>query len=129
MRIPSPALHACVVGVDDDFAAVHDADAADDARAGHFAAIGLVRRERREFEEGRAGIEQQFDAVAHEHLVLPLETLDVARGTCAAGRVLALLQSGHKPLIVRDVEAEFLRAGIEAAVHPAHVRPPLPVRG
>ena len=89
-RIPGAALHAGVVGMDDDFAAVDDADAADDAGAGHLAAIFGIGGKRREFKKRRAGIEQQLDAVAHEHFVLPRQTLEIARRPLAAGGLLAL---------------------------------------
>ena len=50
-RIPGAALHAGIVGMDDDFAAVDDADAADDACAGHLAAIVGIGGERGQVQE------------------------------------------------------------------------------
>ncbi len=78
--------------MDDDLAAVDDADTADDAGARDVTAVGLVGGERGELEERRTGIEQQLDAVAHEHLVLALQAFDVARGPVAPRGVLTLAQ-------------------------------------
>ena len=103
VRIPRAALHAGVIGMDDDLAPVDDADAADDPGTRHLAVIGLVGGKRGEFEERRTGIEQQFYAVADEHLVLALEPLDVACGPVSTGCVLAFLQRGYQPTIVRGV--------------------------
>ena len=77
-RIPGAAFDAGVVGADDDLAARDDADAADIAGARHVAVIVHVGGQRGQLEKRRAGIEQHFDAVAHEHLVLPREPVEVA---------------------------------------------------
>ena len=64
------ALDGGIVGYDHALASFDAADAGDDARARCVAVVHLPRRQRREFEEGRAGIEQAVDAFAHEELAL-----------------------------------------------------------
>src|SRR5947209_5067324 len=110
--------------MDDDLAPVDDADPADDAGAGNIAAIGLVGGKRRELEKWRAGIEQQFDAVAHEHLVLAFQPFDVARRPVAPRGMLTFAQGRGQAAIVRGIEAEFFRTGVEAAVDAAHAQAP-----
>src|SRR5437016_181417 len=110
--------------MDDDLAPVDDADTADDAGARDIAAIGLVGGERGEFEKRRAGIEQQLDAIAHEHLVLALQPFDVARRAIAPRGVLTLAQGRRQAAIMRGVEPELLRARVEAAVDAAHGQAP-----
>src|SRR5271156_2527813 len=118
--IPSSALHACVVGMDDDFTAVDDANAADDAGAGYFAAIFAVGGKRGEFKKRRARIEQQLDSVAHEHLVLPRQTFQIARRPLAAGSLLALPERVGQAAIMGAVEPELLGGDIDAAFDTSH---------
>ena len=118
--IPGAALHAGVVGMDDDFAAIDDADAADNAGAGDFAAIFGIGGERRQFEKRRTGIEQQFDAVAREHLVLARQALDIARRPLAAGGLLAFLERFREAAIMRAVESKLLGGDVDLAVDPPH---------
>jgi hypothetical protein len=65
-------LHRRVVGDDHAFDALHPADAGDDAGRGHVAAVHAVGRQRRELEEGRAGIDQGVDALARQQLAARL---------------------------------------------------------
>ena len=46
--IPGPALHAGVIGVNDDFASGDDADANHLGGTGHFVVVGLVARKGRQ---------------------------------------------------------------------------------
>ncbi len=67
-RVVGAAFHGGVVGDD------HALDAFDAADTGHHAgssdvfAIDLMGGQRREFEKGRAGVEQGIDALAHQEL-------------------------------------------------------------
>ena len=123
-RIPGAALHAGVVGVDDDFPPVDDADAADDAGTGNLPAIFGIGGKRRQFEERRAGIEQQFDAVAHEHFVLARQTLEVARRPLAPGGAVALPERIREAAIVRAVAPELLGRGVNSGLDPPHGQAP-----
>ena len=58
------ALDRRVVGDDHDFLAMHAADAGDDARGGRGVVVHAFGGEGRDFEEGRARVEQGGDAVA-----------------------------------------------------------------
>ena len=104
---PGAALHASIVGVDDDFPARHDADAGHDAGARHVAVIGLVGSECRQFEEGRAGVEQCLDPVAHEHLALASQPVEIALRPDQPGLLLALLEGCRQRLVMRPVGGEL----------------------
>ena len=67
-RVVRAALDRRVVRHHHDLAAVHDGDAADDARAGCVAPVQLLRGQRGELEEGGTGVAQPLDAVSHEQL-------------------------------------------------------------
>ena len=84
-RIIGAALDGGVVGDDDAFAARDAPDAGDDAGGMHVAAIEAVGGQRRQFEKRRAGIDQQVDALARQHLA--------ARGMPLARRLAAA--AGH----------------------------------
>lgn len=60
------AFDGGVVGDDEHFTIRDAPNAGDDARAGCFAFVKVMCRQRREFKEGRARVEQTFDAFAHE---------------------------------------------------------------
>ena len=84
-RIIGAALDGGVVGDDHAFAPRDPPDAGDDAGRMHVAAIEAVGRQRRQFEKRRAGIDQQVDALARQHLA--------ARGVPLARRLAAA--AGH----------------------------------
>ena len=69
-RVVRAALHRGVVRDDHDLAARHAADTGDEARARRVVVVDMPRGQRRELEEGRARIEQPFDALAHGQLAL-----------------------------------------------------------
>ena len=77
------ALHGRVVGDQHAGAALHDADAGDDAGARHLVAVEPPGREGRELEEGRLRVEQQVDALAHH---------DLAAGFVSGAQLLAASQ-------------------------------------
>ena len=99
-RIVGAALDGGVVGDDHAFAARDAADAGDDAGGMHVAAIEAVGGQRRQFEKRGAGIEQQVDALARQHLA--------ARGMPLARRLAAA--AGH------DLEL-VAKLGDQAAHH------------
>jgi catechol 2,3-dioxygenase-like lactoylglutathione lyase family enzyme len=107
-RIPGASLDARVVGMKDDFAAADHANTADLASTGHFAVVGLIRRERRQLQKRSAGVEQQLNAIADEHLLLPREAIEVAGGTLVARAALAFAQLRGQSLVVFSVEPEDL---------------------
>jgi hypothetical protein len=76
-------------------------------------AVHPVRGERREFEEGRAGVEQAFDAAARQQLAAG--EVPLARGGRAApgGGGGALGQQGEQPGHVRGALAESRAARVE----------------
>ncbi|MHC2284708.1 hypothetical protein ACVIJW_000578 [Bradyrhizobium barranii subsp. barranii] len=86
-RIVSAALDGGVVGDDHAFAARDTPDAGDDARRMHVTAIEAVRRQRRQLHERGAGIDQQVDALARQHLAA--RGVAVARDLAAAAGDLA----------------------------------------
>src|SRR5579883_1421718 len=91
-RIPGAAFHGRIVGMDDDFAAGDNADTGDAAGAGRFTAIGAIRRQRREFEERRAWIEELLQPLARRHLALLREPIEIALWTRMSRRLLFLVQ-------------------------------------
>ena len=85
-RIVGAALDGRVVGDDDAFAARDAADAGDHARRMHVAAIEAVGGQRRQFKERGAGIDQQIDALARQHLAA--RGVPLARDLAAAAGYL-----------------------------------------
>ena len=106
-RVVGAALDGRVVRDHDDLAAVHDADAADDPGPGGVAVVELLRGQRRELEERRAGVAEALDAVAHEQL----PARDVPRASALAATLPHALEP---PLeVVQQLE-------VPAAVVAAH---------
>ena len=99
-RVIGAALDGGVVGDDDAFAARDAPDAGDDAGGMDVAAIEAVGGQRRQFEKRGAGIDQQVDALARQHLA--------ARGMPLARHLAAA--AGH------DLEL-VAKLGDEAAHH------------
>ena len=67
-RVVGAALHRGVVADDHAFDAADPADAGDHARARRLVVVHVERRQRRQFEEGRAGIEQRAHPLARQQL-------------------------------------------------------------
>jgi hypothetical protein len=118
------ALDGRVVGDDEDFAAMHAADAGDDAGAGRGIVVHAVRGERRQFEERRTRIEQGADAFARQQLA--------AFGVLRAGFFAAALRGlgdFRAPFVgggpeLRGVGEEVRRAGIDLRGKDGHVNAP-----
>ena len=86
-RVVGAAFDRRVVGGDDDLAPFDPADARDDPGARRGAVVEVLGRERRELEEGAAGVEQPVDA-------LPRQQLAALRVTGA--RLLAAARRGAR---------------------------------
>ncbi len=112
-RIVGAALHRGIVRHHHAFAARDPADAGNEARPRQILAVHALRRQRRQLQEGRSGIQQRGDALARQQLAR-LGVL-VARGRAAARRIAP--QRGAQILDQRlhggAVVGEFLRAGID----------------
>ena len=67
-RIIGATLDGRIVGDNHAFAPRYPPDAGDDAGGMHVAAIEAVSRQRRQFHKRRAGIDQEIDALARQHL-------------------------------------------------------------
>ena len=114
------ALHRRVVGDDHAFAARDAADAGDDARRGHVAAIHAISRERRQLEDRRAGIDEGIDAVARQQLAAG-EVL-LPRLFAAAARHLRgfLPQVGDQPSHHFRVGPEIVAAHVQLGFQGCH---------
>ena len=113
-RVVSAALHGRIVGDDHAGAPRDPADAGDEPGARQVIVVHIVRRERRELEKRRAGIEQRVDPLAHQEL--PRLAVLVARRRAAAPRV-ALEQRAqlrHQGLHGGAIGGELGRAHIDA---------------
>ena len=96
-RVVGAALDGGVVGDDDAFAAADAADAGDHAGGGHVAVVHPVRRERRQLEERRAGVEQEVDALARQQLA----ARDVARAASSVPPCMAAACADRRPRLHR----------------------------
>ena len=89
-RIIGAALDGRIVGDDHAFAPRYPSHPGDDAGRMHVAAIEAVGRQRRQLEKRRAGIDQEIDALARQHLAA--RGMPVTRGlAAAAGNLVELL--------------------------------------
>ncbi len=115
-----PALHRRVVDDDDAFAARDAADPGDDARRRDLAAIHAVGGELRQFEKGRARIEQGADALARQELAAGGVAL--ARGDAAAlaDHPDLLREIGDEAAHRCGIGAERLRARIDRGIDDTH---------
>ena len=105
-RVIGAALDGGVVGDNHAFATRDATDAGHDAGGMHVAAIEAIGRQRRQFQERGAGIDQQVDALARQHLAA--RGMAVARGLAAAAGDLAELVAQ-----IRDEAAHGLRVACE----------------
>ncbi len=119
-RVVGAALDRGVVGDDDAFAPRDAADAGDDPRRRHVAAIHAVGRELRQLQERRAGIEQGADAIARQQLAA--REMALARGGAAALADLcdARPEIGDAVAHRRRVDLEHGRARIDRGLDHGH---------
>ena len=117
------ALHGRVVGNDDALHSLHQADAGHHAGPRRLAVIEAICRERRELQEGAAGIDQPLDPLADRHLAAFTVTRD--RSLVATGASLAH-GPGLRPQVVDQrmhcgrIGGEGRRGGIEGGVQDGH---------
>ena len=109
--IPGAALVAGIVGVDHHLTAIDHADAGDDVRARCLAVELIVGGDAGEFEKGRAGVEQQIQALAHQQFFLPPQALDVALRAFVADALLQGLEVAADALHRLAVGAKCGRGG------------------
>lgn len=116
--VPDAALDAGIVGVDQHFPAADHPQAGDDVGARHFAVVVLAGGQRRELEEGGAGVEQQIEALAHQQLALIAHALDLVRRPPVAGdlHAFAVLRDdgGHRLVIAAVRRGRCVDAGFDA---------------
>ena len=115
-RIVRAALDGGIVGDDHAFAPRNAPHPGDDAGGMHVAAIEAVGGERRQFEEGGAGIDQQVDAFARQHLAA--RGMPLARRLAApAGNNLQLLaQFGYQTAHHVGVAGKLRGCGIDGGM-------------
>ena len=114
------ALHGRVVRDDDARAARDRADAGHDARARGVAVVEAVRRERRELQEGAAGVDEPLDPLAGEQLAALLVALHGVRAAARPGPLELGLEVADQlphPLAVSEV---VIRGGIEMTRDAGH---------
>ncbi len=107
------ALDGGVVGDDEHLPARDAPDAGDDARRGAFPVVEVPGGQRRQFEEGGAGVEQPLDALAHEQFALRLVALAVFFAAALRDERQTLLQFRGQRAVVLRVGAELRRGRIE----------------
>src|SRR5439155_24984370 len=119
-RVVGAALHGGVVGDQHALAAGDASDAGHDARARRLVVVAGVRRERRELEERRPGVEETRDALARQELpaggVAAAGLFGPAERGARAGRAQPLDQ----PLRVGGVGAELGIGRADPGREPAH---------
>ena len=119
-RVVGAALHRRVVADDHALAPGDAADAGDQAGGRRLVAIEAERRQRRELEERRAGIEQQLDAFAGQQLaaadVARAGRLATAGGGARQARAQVLDQGAHR----RRIGGELRASNVEQRLDDRH---------
>ena len=125
-RIIGAALHRGVVAHDDAFDAADPAHAGDHARARRVVVVHVHRRQRRQLEERRAGIEQRPHPLARQELAA--RDMALARFLAAAqpDRVGAGLEVGDQRAHRLGVALEGVGTGVDLRGKDGHVRVKLP---
>ena len=123
-----PALHRRIVGDDHHFAARDAADACDQSGPRRIAVVHVERRERRELQEGRTGIEQPIDPIADRQLALLAMPFDVFRAAALAGGEQTLPQLGDELLHAVTIALKGRVGGIDVRREDFHDRWSLIVR-
>ena len=114
------ALDRGIVGDDDAWLAGHPADAGDEAPGRQPVLIQLIARQRRDFQEGRTGVQQPFHPLPGQQLAarrMPgLGPLAAAGGDAGGQRP----QLGGQGPVMLGVGAKRRRAGIQLALQQRH---------
>jgi hypothetical protein len=100
-----------VVRDDHALRAGHHADPGDDARPD--GELGSPGRERGQLQERRVPVQQQLDALAHQHPAALVMALGVPRPAPRAGQAELLLQRGDR----RELRGAVARVGLAGDVH------------
>ncbi len=123
-RIVGAALDGGIVGHDHAGTSVDAADAGDHAAGRHLALVHVVGGQQGQFEEGRSGIDQQIDPLAHQQLAA-CHMLAARRLAAAAhDRLGGLAQLVHQLLHGLRVGAELRGAGADTGDDRPHLRAP-----
>src|SRR5439155_3075587 len=114
------ALHGGVVRHHHHGAAADHADACDDPGARRIAVVEPMRRERRQLEERRAGVEQALDPVAHEELAARGVALDQVGAAALLHRRELLLELRRQRALVSCVGLELVARSFEMRLDQLH---------
>lgn len=125
-RVVRAALDRRVVGDDDAFAGGDPPDAGDDARARRLVPVHAVRGQRRQLQEGRAGIEERVDPVAREQLPARDVPLAGPLRPAAPRPVDAVAQLRGEGLVVGGARLERLARDVGAGADLGSAHDPLP---
>ena len=118
-RVVGAALDGRVVGDDDALATADPPDAGDDARTGRLVVVHRVRRQRRQFQERAAAVEQGVDALTRQELAA--RHVAVARRLGAAGRRRQpVAQLVHRSPLDRLVPLEGVAVAVDKAAQLLH---------
>ena len=128
-RIVGAALHRGVVADDHAFDAADPADAGDDARARRLVVVHVHRRQRRQLEERRAGIEQRPHALARQELAARDMALAGLLAAAQADLVGAGLEVGDQGAHRLGVALEGVGAGVDLGGKDRHAGPNCPDGG
>jgi len=102
------ALHGGVVGNDHARAALHQADAGDDAGTRRHAVVHAFAGQHADLQERRARIEQHFDAMARQDLVARQVFFPCFQGATGQRQLATALQVRDHRLVGFAVEPEFV---------------------
>ena len=121
-RIVGAALDGRVVGDDQHLAARHAADAGDDAGGGRLVVVQVPGGERRQLEEGRAGVEQLADPLADRQLALLPVPLEVLFAAALADGAVRSRSSATSAAIRSWLRRNSSAAGSIVSLEPVHQR-------
>jgi hypothetical protein len=119
-RVVGAAFHRGVVGHNHHVAARDSPDARDDARRGRLVFVQAVGRQRRQFEECRAGIDELLDALAHGKLPLLAVALQILRAAALGHARQALAILAHQRAQALVVGLELRGGGVDVCAELIH---------
>src|SRR5450759_2974262 len=116
----APSLDGGVVGDDHHLASRDTADARDDAGGGRLVLVEIPRRQPRQLEERRPGVEELLDPFAHRQFPLLAVALDVLLASTLVDRRAALAQLGDERGHPLAVPPEGLARRIDMRLEAVH---------
>ncbi len=119
-RVVGPAFDGCVVGDDDDLPPRYASDAGHEAGPGGAVLVHVPRSQRREFEEGRPGIEQRVDPLAHRQLSLFAMPLDVPGAAPLAAHGQPIAELFHQAGEILAIRVKFRGVASNLALDAVH---------